>query len=124
MNNSNNHGYKILVVDDEDSVCKAIKMMLEFDGHKVQTSDSAEKAIEVVKNDQFDLVITDYSMGAMKGDRMAAQIRQMNPAQRIIMVTAFAEDFRHSGRPADINEVVNKPFSLSELREAIKSVMG
>lgn len=124
MNDSGNNGFKILVVDDEDSVCKAIKMMLEFDGHQVQTSDSAEKAIEVVKGDKFDLIITDYSMGAMKGDRMAAQIRQMIPAQRIIMVTAFAEDFRNSGRPIDINAVVNKPFSLNELRDAIKSVMA
>jgi two-component system cell cycle response regulator CpdR len=125
MNKTGNKGYRILVVDDEDSVCKAIKMMLEFDGHKVETAESAERALTAVKDDKFDLIITDYSMGDMKGDRMATEIRQLHPQQPIIMVTAFADDFLKAGKPTvEVNEVVNKPFSLNELRAAITKVMG
>lgn len=112
-------------MDDEESVCKAIKMMLEFDGHTVQTADGGENALALIKNDNFDLVITDYSMGNMKGDRMAAQIRQDHPKLPIIMITAFADDFRESGKPTlDVDAVVNKPFSLKELRETIAQVIG
>jgi CheY-like chemotaxis protein len=125
MKKAGKNGIRILVVDDEESVCKAIKMMLEFDGHQVLTADGAERALALVKDDKFDLIITDYSMGDMKGDRMAAQIRQNHPKQPIIMITAFAEDFRKAGKPTvQVDAVVNKPFSLNELREAITSVMG
>jgi len=125
MKKTGKNGIRILVVDDEATVCKAIKMMLEFDGHKVETAEDATTALDIIKQDKFDLIITDYSMGEIKGDRMAAQIKHAYPKQRIIMVTAFAEDFKKSGKPTvDVDAVVSKPFSLNELREAIKQVMG
>ena len=115
----------ILVVDDEDTVCKAIKMLLEFDGHKVQTMEDAESALALLNEQKFDLIITDYSMTGMKGDRMAAQIKKNHPKQPIIMVTAFADDFRKGGKPTvEVDAVVSKPFSLKELREAILQVMA
>ena len=116
---------RILVVDDEATVCKAIKMMLEFDGHKVEMAEDAASALAIIKQEKFDLIITDYSMGEIKGDRMAAQIKHLHPKQPIIMVTAFAEDFRKSGKPTvAVDAVVSKPFSLNELRAAIAQVMG
>lgn len=125
MNKTGKNGFRILVVDDEVTVCKAIKMLLEFDGHKVETADGAQTALSLIEKDKFDLIITDYSMGDMKGDRMAAQIKQTRPDQPIIMATAFAEDFRNSSGPTmPVNAVINKPFSLMELRAVITEVMN
>ena len=62
---------RILVVDDEAFVCEAVKMMLNFDGHQVQTAGSPKEALEAFEVGKFDLVITDYSMPAMKGDALA-----------------------------------------------------
>ena len=50
----------IAPVDDEPLVCDAIKMMLNFDGHIVETANSARAALELFDNAQFDLVITDF----------------------------------------------------------------
>jgi CheY-like chemotaxis protein len=125
MKKTGKNGMRILVVDDEATVCKAIKMMLEFDGHKVEMAEDAASALAIIKQEKFDLIITDYSMGEIKGDRMAAQIKHLHPKQPIIMVTAFAEDFRKSGKPTvAVDAVVSKPFSLNELRAAIAEVMG
>jgi CheY-like chemotaxis protein len=55
-------GRQILVVDDEPAVCEAIKMMLEHDGHKVQTANSGREALSLLEQDSFDLVTTDFSM--------------------------------------------------------------
>lgn len=116
--------YNILVVDDEESVCKAIKMLLEFDGHTVETADSGEQALEVFSKTKFDIVITDYSMSGMKGDRLAARLKEAHPQQPIILATAFAESFRSSGQPTvSVDAVINKPFSLSELRDAVSQVV-
>ena len=117
-------GYNILVVDDESSVCKAIKMLLEFDGHTVQTAGGGEQALEIFAKNKFDIVITDYSMNGMKGDHMAACIKQTHPQQPIILATAFAESFRSSGKPTvAVDAVINKPFSLTELRDVILQVV-
>ena len=111
---------RILVVDDEPFVCDAVKMMLEFDGHKVQTASSARLALEVFAPDKFDLVITDYAMPQMKGDELALRLRERAPAQPIVLITAYAEMLKASQSPlAGVDGVVSKPFQLDDLRAAI-----
>jgi CheY-like chemotaxis protein len=81
--------YQILVVDDEPTVCKAIQMMLRYYGHEVQIAGDGAAGLALFEAGQFDLVITDYLMPEMKGDRLVTLIKQCRPGQRIIMVTAF-----------------------------------
>jgi two-component system cell cycle response regulator CpdR len=117
--------YHILVVDDEPSVRRAIQMLLGHDGHEVRTVDSGETALALLEQDLFDLVITDYSMEGMKGDQLAAIIKQRWPGQPVILATAFAADFPHSSTPSGgVDYVLSKPFSVVELREAIAWVMS
>jgi CheY-like chemotaxis protein len=117
--------YQILVVDDEPSVCKAIKMMLAYFGHKVQTAADGSAALALFEASHFDLIITDYIMPEMKGDQLVAQIRQRRPGQRIIMATAFAEDFLKDDKPTGgVDHVLTKPFSMEDLRGAIDKVMA
>jgi CheY-like chemotaxis protein len=119
-----NHKHHILVVDDEPTVARAIKMLLEHDGHTVETADSGEAALAIIEHGKFDLIITDYSMQGMKGVELAALIKQRHPDQPIIMATAFAADFNNSGKPsAGVNLVISKPFSQKELREAVATVL-
>jgi CheY-like chemotaxis protein len=115
---------QILVVDDESAVCDAIKMMLKFDGHIVQTADGSKAALSLLEQDKFDLIITDYSMPGMKGDELAAVIKQRLPHQPIIMITAYAEMLKSSSNPLPgVDFILSKPFSLANLREAIAGVL-
>jgi CheY-like chemotaxis protein len=116
--------YQILVVDDEPTVSRAIQMMLRYYGHDVQTASDGAAALTLFEAGKFDLIITDYLMPEMKGDQLVAHIKRRRPGQRIIMVTAFAEDFLVYGKPTGgVDCVLNKPFSLDELRDAISEVM-
>ncbi len=115
---------RILVVDDQPMVCDAVKMMLEFDGHQVQTVLSAAAALAMLEHETFDLIITDYDMPGMKGDALAAAIKARLPKQPIVMITAYPEILRASGNPLPgIDHVISKPFLLENLREAIVKVM-
>ncbi|HEY9508606.1 MAG TPA: response regulator [Verrucomicrobiae bacterium] len=115
---------KILVVDDEPFVCDAVKMMLTFDGHQVQTANSGREALATLEKNQFDLVITDFAMPIMKGDELAGFIKAKFPGQPIIMITAYAEMLQSSGNPLQgIDRLISKPFLLDELREAIAQVL-
>jgi CheY-like chemotaxis protein len=111
---------RILVVDDEPLVCDAVRMMLHFDGHVVETANSAREALALFEKAKFDLVITDFEMPAMKGDELAAQIKARSPNQPIVMITAYAELLQSSGHPLKgVDYMVSKPFLLENLREAI-----
>ena len=114
---------RILVVDDEPLVCDAVKMMLNFDGHVVETANSGKDALAMLAKAQFDLVITDFEMPVMKGDELAAAIKSRAPNQRVVMITAYAEMIEASGkRLTGVDYIISKPFLLENLREAVVKV--
>src|SRR5436190_620888 len=116
---------RILVVDDEPFVCDAVKMMLNFDGHVVETAHSGQEALVLFDKGKFDLVITDYAMPNMKGDELAAAIKARAPKQPVVMITAYAEMLQSSGNPlTGVDFVISKPFLLENLREAIAKTTG
>ena len=114
---------RILVVDDEPLVCDAVKMMLNFDGHEVQTAANGKEALVKLANTSFDLVITDFEMPIMKGDELAAAIKARTPSQPVVMITAYAEMLQSASNPlTGVDCVISKPFLLENLREAIAKV--
>jgi CheY-like chemotaxis protein len=114
---------RILVVDDEPFVCDAVKMMLAFDGHSVETASNAKDALAIFESAKFDLVITDFAMPTMKGDELAQAIKARNPQQPVVMITAYAEMLQSSGRALPgVDFIISKPFLLENLREAIARV--
>jgi CheY-like chemotaxis protein len=116
--------WRILVVDDEPSVCETIEMILKFDGHKVQTVASGKEALSLLEQSGFDVVVTDYSMPEMKGNVLAAAIKQRSPGLPVVMITAHEAMLKSSGDPnSGVDSMVSKPFTLDELREAVAKAM-
>jgi CheY-like chemotaxis protein len=114
-----------LVVDDEALVREAMQRLLEHDGYEVEAFNNAQSALSRLNARKFDLVITDFSMPGMAGDEFVAQVRKLNPAQRIIMATAFVEEYRVFGQPTGtVDAVLLKPFAFKELSEAVELVMA
>lgn len=111
-------------MDDEPFVCDAVKMMLAFDGHEVETANSGKEALTLLEKSQFDLVITDYAMPTMRGDELAALIKARVPNQPVVMITAYAEMLKSSGNPlTGVDFVISKPFLLEDLRTAVARVL-
>jgi CheY-like chemotaxis protein len=112
---------RILVIDDEPFVCDAVKMMLNFDGHFVETASSGKAALELFEPGKYDLVITDYAMPNMKGDELAAAIKERSPSLPVVMITAYAEMLQAKPMKG-VDVLISKPFLLENLREAIGKV--
>ncbi len=111
-------------MDDEPFVCDAVKMMLAFDGHEVETANSGQEALTIFNEGKFDVVITDFAMPRMKGDELAATIKARAPGQPIVMITAYAEMLQTSGHAlVGVDFIISKPFLLENLREAIVEVL-
>ena len=113
---------RILVVDDELTVLDAVRMSLEFYGYAVTTCTSGLKAIEALKISKFDAVVTDYAMPEMKGDDLAALIKEVSPACPVLLITAHAEMLDRR-RLRSVAAVLSKPFLPQTLNEAITAAL-
>jgi CheY-like chemotaxis protein len=111
---------KILLVEDDLQVRVCLETMLEFDGHAVQSVDAGEAALAMLEHKKFDVVITDYWMPRMKGDELAGLIKHRWPYQPIIMMSgSMLDGCTFDNTISGVDCLLNKPFSLNELREAI-----
>jgi len=109
---------RILLADDEDSVRQVYGMLLSDDFEVVEAKNGKE-ALELYAKGKFDLVITDYQMPLLKGNALAKRIREICPTQPIIMITAFEPRANDA-----VDQVVHKPFSITQLRESIERAIG
>jgi two-component system response regulator MprA len=99
-------------------------MLLTFDGHQVETARDGATALTMVTPDRFDLVLVDYEMPGMKGDQLAARLKEQVPNQPVLMLTAHGDMLRSSGRVLPgVDLIVDKPFRLETLREGINQVI-
>lgn len=98
--------------------------MLEFDNCKVKAATTAADALAFCDQEKFDLVILDYLMPGMKGDKLALAIKSRFPSLPILMITAAAEKVNSmEDRPPGVDQLLSKPFQLLELREAISRML-
>lgn len=115
---------RILVVDDEAVICDSITRILRLDHYEVETTIKAEEALARFQTGKFDLVIIDYQMPVMKGDKLAAAIKALAPQLPIIMITAYGESLRLAGDfPLAVDLVISKPFEIQELRAAVRQLI-
>ncbi|KPB00019.1 response regulator [Ahrensia marina] len=117
----------ILVVDDDDSVRSFTARALMIDGHQVEQADDGDVALEMIiaKNGVYDLVLSDIRMPAMDGIEMAKTAVKDYPDLKILLMTGFAEQRE---RAADLSkiiiDVVPKPFTLADIRTAVKTALN
>ena len=83
--------YSILLVDDEPIITVVIGSALEEKGYEVTTADSGERAVELLNQSSFDLVITDLVMEAMNGIGVLKNSKEINPETMVIILTGFGD---------------------------------
>jgi PAS domain S-box-containing protein len=114
---------KILLVDDEEVVRDVIALFLRHEEHEVEVTPSAIDALRLVREQKFDLVITDHAMPGMTGSNFVATLRSAGFDIPIVMLTGFGELMTTSDSiPAGVTRLVNKPVTMEDLRSAIAAV--
>jgi DNA-binding NtrC family response regulator len=81
---------KILIVDDEKSMCQFLSIMLRKEGYQITAVHNGKKALEHFKNKKFDLVITDIRMSGMDGIELLAELKKIDQSVPVIIMTAYA----------------------------------
>ena len=114
----------ILVVDDEPLVCDAVKMMLNFDGHLVQTAASGQEALAILEKQGFDLVITDQTMPEKTGIELAREILAIRPDMPVILCTGYSHLVdAESAKAAGVKGFVMKPLRRKEIAKTVRKML-
>ena len=117
---------KILLVDDETSVLKMVRLMLERLGYHVAAFTSGAKALAAFEEDpeSFDLVLTDMTMPEMTGDFLARKVVAVHPTTPVLVSTGYSNTLTPEiVREVGIKGVLAKPVSKINLASAIRKAL-
>ena len=115
---------QILVVDDEEIARTNLEYILRKEGHQVTTAANGLEALEKVKAQEFDVVLTDLKMEKMDGIQLLESVKQIAPHTEIVMVTGYATvssavDALKKGAA----HYLSKPIKLDELRATVREII-
>ena len=114
---------RVLVVDDEPHLVRAVRMYLELQGYTVFGASSGEEALEAVREKLPDLVILDVMMPGTDGFEVLAQLRRLSNIPVIMLTARGEEDQKVHGLALGADDYVTKPFSQKELLARVQAVM-
>ena len=108
---------RVLVVDDEPTATRILRLQLENAGYEVETACNGEVALELMREKGFEVLVTDVNMPKMDGHELCAAIRDLPERDPIIFVLTARPGEGHRKRVADLPNVefIEKPASLRRL---------
>lgn len=116
---------KILIVDDEESICEILQFNLEIEGYEADVAYSAEQALQKdIKS--YSLILLDIMMGGMSGFKMAQMLKKDPATASIPIIFCSAkdtEDSKIAGLTLGADDYISKPFSVREVVARVKSVL-
>lgn len=119
-------GKRILIVDDEEEVAMLLVELLVAEGYEVDTAESGVLALEKMRRQRYDLVVSDLMMPRMDGPGLHRAVAAMDPelARRFVFISGdtlgpIAGDFLHgAGLP-----ILTKPFDFDEVLRVIRGAL-
>ena len=120
----NKNAIRILVVDDEESLCEILQFNLEVEGYKVDVAYSAEQAM-TMNLENYSLIMLDVMMGPMSGFKMAQLLKKNKRTASIPIIFCTAkdqEDETVAGLNLGADDYISKPFSIREVLARVQSV--
>jgi two-component system cell cycle response regulator CpdR len=118
---------RILVAEDEETLCAMCARALSTAGHDVTTAADGSEALDALKRERggFDLLVTDIRMPIMDGIALSLAAARDFPDLTILLMTGYADQReRASGLDALIHDVLPKPFTLAALRGAVDEALA
>jgi len=115
---------RVLVVDDEQSMRELLGIMLRQAGYQVAAADGGEAAIQMLKSESFDLVVTDLRMRKIDGLGVLKAAKEFSPRTVVLVVTAFAStETAVEAMKLGAYDYVTKPFKLDELKLTVANAL-
>jgi DNA-binding NtrC family response regulator len=104
---------KVLIVDDDESTRLIITKMLGSD-HQTTTANNGKQALEILQQERFDVVITDFQLDYdLTGEDVAKTAKELHPETRVLLISGYAREIRWA------DKFLPKPFHKEEILQFI-----
>lgn len=114
---------RILICDDERGVRDSLKLILETEYHLIFATDGQE-ALEMIRKEPVDLAILDVKMPRLNGMETLRELKQLNPAPRVLMITGYeSSDVAGEAIQAGADDYLTKPFERDTVREKVRALL-
>ncbi len=114
----------ILVVDNEESICDFLSILLEKEGYEVVTANNGQAAGKYIRENDFDLVLTDIKMPNSSGIDVLKAVKETSPGTPVIMMTAFASaETAVEAMKKGAYDYISKPFKIDDLKLSLKNAL-
>jgi len=115
---------RLIIIEDEETLCESLKRVLSRESYSVDTASSAEAALEMLDRSAYDLIITDIILPGMNGIELLRRIREKNPEQIVVVMTAYAslETAVESLRAGAYDYIV-KPVMHEEIKQIVRNAI-
>ena len=115
---------RILLIDDEPSILSVLTTLLKAEGHEIVSSRGGEKALEMIREEPFDLLISDIWMSPIDGMQMLREARRVKPSGAVIMLTAHGSvETAVEAMKQGAFDYITKPFKVDELMLTVKRAL-
>jgi two-component system response regulator PilR (NtrC family) len=116
---------QILVVDDENSMREFLEIMLSKEGYQVAAAAGGREAVDLLKKEDFDLVITDIRMKGVDGLEVLKKCKELHPNTVVIMISAYASTSTAvEAMKWGAYDYLPKPFKLREIKGVIRDALA
>src|SRR5918911_172239 len=114
----------LLIVDDEPGIRQLLTLVFEREGHKVRVAEGGRRALELLRAEPADLIVSDVKMPDMDGIQLLRNVREFLPDVAVVMMTAFAtvETAREAFK-LGADDFIQKPFDVDELRLIVEKAL-
>jgi DNA-binding NtrC family response regulator len=109
------NNYRIMIIDDEKIVGDMAKLSLEQEDYAVETFLNGETALARLREQKFDVVVTDLKMKGIDGMEVLRTVKQLYPEVKVIMITALR---------GDVHDFFPKPVKIKELKASIQRALS
>jgi two-component system cell cycle response regulator CpdR len=115
---------RILLAEDDQAMRTYLSRALQNAGYDVSAVDRGTEALELLKRESFDLLLSDIVMPEMDGIELAQRCNEVSPGTKVMFITGFAAVTLRASREAPQARVLSKPFHLRDLVLEVQRVFG
>jgi DNA-binding NtrC family response regulator len=116
---------RILIVEDEDTLCESLQRVFRREGYEADIADSAETAFRLLEHNTYDLILTDVILPGISGIELIARYKERNPDQKVIIMTAYASlQTAVEALRVGACDFIVKPIMHDELKRMVKKALG
>ncbi|MEA2485461.1 MAG: two-component system, OmpR family, operon response regulator KdpE, partial [Actinomycetota bacterium] len=113
---------RVLVVDDDSQILRAVRTTLQARGYTVSTASSGETALSMLKDDVWDLVLLDLGLPGIGGQEVIQRLRTWSEVPIMVLSVRDAQDDKVRALEAGADDYITKPFAAGELVARMRAV--